>query len=63
MADAGGYPTAEELDRNTTESTNRRDVPPPPSIITAEIDLEYLESIRQRMPIEVHRRNANVTKS
>jgi predicted amidohydrolase len=58
IADAGGFPTMEELETQGGENNGRTVPPPPPSIITAEIDLEYLETIRQRMPIEMHRADA-----
>lgn len=43
LADAGG------VDANTEA---------PPNIITCEIDLEQIKSIKERMPIEIHRKNA-----
>lgn len=30
----------------------------PPSIVTVEIDLSMIDSIRQRMPIDLHRSSA-----
>ena len=45
LADAGGE--GESLDS-----------PPPPSIVTCEIDLEEMERVRERMPIQTHRNNA-----
>jgi len=53
LADAGGYPTTEE-----EANPHDRKTPEPPSIITAEIDLSLIDSIRQRMPIDLHRSNA-----
>lgn len=44
LADAGGAKSTDEVD-------------PPPSIVTCEIDLEEIDSIRQRMPIGMHRDN------
>lgn len=45
LADAGGAKSSGEID-------------PPPSIVTCEIDLDSIDSIRQRMPIGMHRDNA-----
>lgn len=53
VADAGGYPTTEEEDLPPSFTA-----PNPPSIVTAEIDLSLIDSIRQRMPINLHRANA-----
>jgi predicted amidohydrolase len=46
LVDAGG------VDRPLTE---------PPSIVTCDIDLSQIQSIRERMPISVHRKNAKWT--
>lgn len=51
LVDAGGF------DGPGSTSTQPH-VPKPPAIVTCDIDLEYLESIRQRMPIQLHRENA-----
>lgn len=52
IADAGGC-----LGPGTT---NEQVAPIPPTIITCEIDINHLESIRQRMPIQQHRNNASI---
>jgi len=52
VADAGGYPK-DDMDENKPE------IEPPPSIVTVEIDLTLIDSIRQRMPVDVHRSNAS----
>lgn len=52
VADAGGYPK-DDMDENKSE------IEPPPSIVTVEIDLTLIDSIRQRMPVDVHRSNAS----
>ena len=52
LADAGGYPR-EGSDPNELPTPEE-----PPSIITVEIDLDLIESTRERMPIEQHRQNA-----
>ena len=44
LADAGGADSA--------------DCSPPPSIITADIDLTKISSVRERMPVQMHRANA-----
>ena len=54
IADAGGYPTVDE-DAEADESSKPLD---PPTVVTAEIDLTLIDSIRQRMPIDLHRSNA-----
>ena len=56
VADAGGYPILGEEEKETTEQ-----VPEPPSIITCEIDMDLINSIRQRMPIDMHRSNAPIS--
>lgn len=43
LADAGG------VDANSKAT---------PSMITCEIDLQQIKSVKERMPVEVHRRNA-----
>ena len=56
IADAGGYQTTEEEEE---EANNQSSAPvEPPSIVTAEIDLALIDSIRQRMPIDLHRSSA-----
>lgn len=57
IADAGGYPTTEEAEVDQHRSISPAP-PDPPSIVTVEIDLCSIDSIRQRMPIDVHRSNA-----
>lgn len=57
LADAGGY------DGPGTASTNNNSSQKPtlaqaPSVITCEIDRSHVQSIRQRMPVQVHRSNA-----
>jgi hypothetical protein len=53
IADAGGYPTTEDAEANILPVSQD-----PPSIVTVEIDLTMIDSIRQRMPIDLHRSNA-----
>jgi predicted amidohydrolase len=53
IADAGGYPTTEDAEANLSSAPQD-----PPSIVTVEIDLTLIDSIRQRMPIDLHRSNA-----
>lgn len=58
MADAGGYDgtgTSGILD-NSQSNCSPVCVP---SIITADIDLEKLESVRERMPVQQHRDNSS----
>ena len=50
LVDAGGMDSEGPLSSTTVPST--------PSIVTAEIDLEYLNSVRQRLPIQQHRQTA-----
>ena len=57
IADAGGYLTTENAEANH-HSPILSAPPEPPSIVTAEIDLTLIDSIRQRMPINLHRSNA-----
>ncbi len=52
IADAGGYPV------DGSDLTKLPTPQEPPSIVTCEIDLELIESTRQRMPIAQHRENA-----
>jgi deaminated glutathione amidase len=54
LADAGGYPSNDDDNHDDNVVLPQ----PPPSIITAEIDLDYLQQIRAHMPIEMHRMNA-----
>jgi len=58
IADAGGYPTMEEIEAEHGHPTTSAPVDPP-SIVTVEIDLSVIDSIRQRMPIDLHRSSAN----
>ncbi|KAG7370378.1 carbon-nitrogen hydrolase [Nitzschia inconspicua] len=53
LADAGGY-----NNHNHNNTPKEGTILFPPSIVTAEIDLDYLRDVRQRMPIETHRANA-----
>jgi len=55
LADAGGYPTTEDADAGGLQNG---EAPEPPSIVTVEIDLGLIDSIRERMPIDLHRSNA-----
>jgi deaminated glutathione amidase len=50
LADAGGV--------DGPGTTLQPVTPTPPSIVTCTIDHNHLESIRQRMPIQLHRENA-----
>ena len=61
VADAGGYPRLgqeqeqkQETHNNDDEYSNLRI----PSIVTCEVDLGYVESTRKRMPLQLHRKNA-----
>jgi len=58
IADAGGYPTTEE-DETKPDCQTSSTPSEPPSIVTVEIDLSSIDSIRQRMPIDLHRTNAH----
>lgn len=51
LADAGGYPQDEPASTSS-------EVEDPPSIVTCEIDLDFIESTRQRMPLDQHRSSA-----
>lgn len=55
MVDAGGYPVEDGGDFVVEE----HQPPEPPSIVTLEIDLSLVDSIRQRMPIDLHRSDAS----
>ena len=55
VADAGGYPLDDDSGGRAVDEAV---APEPPSIVTCEIDLEQIESTRQRMPIDQHRSNA-----
>lgn len=67
LADAGGYDGPGMVDTITnhpssTSSQSDESVVSPvrvPSIITTDIDLEHLKSMRERMPIQQHRDNSN----
>lgn len=50
VADAGGYGADDSFPSEPDE---------PPSIVTCEIDLELLESVRRRMPLDLHRSSAS----
>jgi predicted amidohydrolase len=77
LADAGGYNNHDrhhdenEIDNyqsstntSTSSSSSSTSLPlPPPSIITAPIDLEYVQKIRRRIPIESHRAIATAVAS
>lgn len=52
LVDAGG-----SLDGPTTSPVEEL----APSIVTCEIDLEQIDSIRQRMPIGMHRANSSLS--
>ena len=52
IADAGGYDGPGML--------KEPKAPHPPSIVTCEIDLNLLASIRERIPIQLHRANASI---
>jgi len=64
LADAGGY-DGEGLSDTTinahplTQSNNEQSTVHVPSIIIADIDLDKLESVRERMPIQQHRDNSS----
>lgn len=53
LVDAGGYPIDGVL-----EEDDRQSVQDPPSIVTCEIDLDTVSSIRQRMPLRQHREDS-----
>lgn len=53
LADAGGYPL------DGPDSSSLPEPEDAPTIITCEIDLEQVEAVRQRMPIEMHRSSAS----
>lgn len=56
LADAGGYP----LDgANNSGTETAISVDPAPSIVTCEIDLDVIDSTRERMPLHRHRQSAN----
>ncbi len=62
VADAGGYDGPGTTTTTTTTTTASSDPSsavvvgkPAPSVIFCDIDLEQIESIRQRMPIQQHR--------
>eukprot|EP00751_Fragilariopsis_kerguelensis_P023759 CAMPEP_0170875624 /NCGR_PEP_ID=MMETSP0734-20130129/29062_1 /TAXON_ID=186038 /ORGANISM="Fragilariopsis kerguelensis, Strain L26-C5" /LENGTH=326 /DNA_ID=CAMNT_0011257215 /DNA_START=137 /DNA_END=1117 /DNA_ORIENTATION=+ len=56
VADAGGYPI-DDTEVITYENDSKTE--PAPSIVTVEIDLTLIDSIRQRMPVDLHRSNAS----
>ena len=52
LVDAGGYPVdGMEVEQNSLVKDN-------PSIVICQIDLEMIESTRQRMPLNQHRDHA-----
>lgn len=53
LADAGGYP-CDDSPGNETSKTEEA-----PTIVTCEIDLDLIDNVRQRMPIDLHRSNAS----
>lgn len=55
LADAGGFDGP-----GTTLSSTNNEVQVPPTIITCDIDLNHLSSIRERMPIQKHREQAKL---
>ena len=66
VADAGGYDGPGIVDTiiNLPSSLSQSDdtvVSPVrvPSIITSDINLDHLKSVRERMPIQQHRDNSN----
>ena len=50
LADAGGYGFDPNEDPTETLET--------PSIVTCEIDLDLVDSVRERMPLSMHRDNS-----
>ena len=56
LADAGGY-------ENDSQDGGGDELSPVnvPSIVTCEIDLDLVQSVRERMPIEQHRESSNFT--
>jgi len=63
LADAGGYdreglPDTIINDHSSSQSNEQSPVQVP-SIIIADIDLEKLDSVRERMPIQQHRDNSS----
>ena len=60
--DGGGYPLTDEEETSSKDSNKTgMMIQEPPSIITCEIDQGYVQSIRQRMPIDLHRSNALIS--
>ena len=48
----------EETEATNSEPNKSPGVVDPPSVVTVEIDLSMIDSIRQRMPIDLHRSSA-----
>lgn len=57
LVDAGGY----ENDDDSQDSSSNVELSPVdvPSIVTCEIDLNLVQSVRERMPIQQHRESSN----
>jgi predicted amidohydrolase len=55
LADAGGFDGP-----GTTQLSTNNEAQAPPIIITCDIDLNHLSSIRERMPIQKHREQAKL---
>lgn len=56
LADAGGYDNDDNQDGGDGEELSPVDVP---SIVTCDIDLDMVKSVRERMPIQQHRESSN----
>ena len=54
LADAGGYPCDDDKGGSAKNDSDNA-----PTIIFCEIDLDIVNSIRQRMPLEQHRTDAS----
>jgi predicted amidohydrolase len=72
IADAGGYPrlqavavggTASAVDGNTNVNDGDESSIEVPSIVTCKVDLGSVETTRQRMPLQLHRKTAKDTAS
>jgi predicted amidohydrolase len=57
LCDAGGYPY-DGLDDSAKAAVSEERTKDPPTVVTCTIDLEAIDSIRQRMPLEQHRKSA-----
>jgi predicted amidohydrolase len=53
LADAGGYPFDDPQESAPSKPEEE------PTIVTCEIDLDLVDSVRQRLPIDLHRSNAS----